>query len=157
MQEKDKPFFSYTCWPNCPSKSRNSTNQAPMKRKIGTTELYCWKCHQSPQQWRRVKGLTRRTNLKTTGFEPAKQAVHRCRIWGNSITDLISLSTIKDIVKTFLRWYPILYIYSAFHSRYPTRAVTDWPCRNPYLFDVELATQSLSLLLTNQINRNLVA
>jgi hypothetical protein len=31
-----------------------------------------------------------------------------------------------------------------------------WPCRNPCLFDVELATQSLSLFLTNQINRNLV-
>jgi hypothetical protein len=31
-----------------------------------------------------------------------------------------------------------------------------WPGRNPCLFDVELATQSLSLFLTNQSNINLV-
>jgi hypothetical protein len=51
------------------------------------------------------------------------------------------------------RWY-ILYI-----QRLPQPLPNSgcyWPCRNPCLFDVELATQSLSLFLTNQINRNLV-
>jgi hypothetical protein len=44
--------------------------------------------------------------------------------------------------------------YSAFHSL--PNSSCYWSCRNPCLFDVELATQSLSLFLTNQINRNLV-
>jgi hypothetical protein len=51
-------------------------------------------------------------------------------------------------------WWPILYI-----QRLPQPLPNSscyWPCRNPYLFDVELATQSLSLFLTNPINRNLV-
>jgi hypothetical protein len=44
--------------------------------------------------------------------------------------------------------------YSAIHTALLDSACY-WPCRNPCLFDVELATQSLSLFLTNQVNRNL--
>jgi hypothetical protein len=45
--------------------------------------------------------------------------------------------------------------YSAIHTALLDSACY-WPCRNPCVFDVELATQSLSLFLTNQININLV-
>jgi hypothetical protein len=50
--------------------------------------------------------------------------------------------------------WPILYIQRLPQPLHNSSCY--WPCRNPWLFDVELATQSLSLFLTNQVNRNLV-
>jgi hypothetical protein len=58
----------------------------------------------------------------------------------------------RESVYTWVLWSASS-TYSAFHRRSPTRAVTG-PVET-HFFDVELATQSLSLFLANQINRNL--
>jgi hypothetical protein len=50
----------------------------------------------------------------------------------------------------------ILKFTAPIHSGPHSRLLLARPCINPCLFDVELASQSQSLFLTNQINRNLV-